>query len=407
MAIHKLTDLKIKAKIREIQDATFSPLAKTALLGDGDGLYLSVSKTGTTSWLFRYMDHGKARAVGLGGYPATTLSKAREKAQALRDARSGGIDPMAFKEAAVEEQRQRTAEVKTFKVCAKDYIDTKQTAWKNEKHEQQWRNTLEQYAYPVIGQLPINRINTDHIVKILKPVWSSKAETASRLRGRIEKILDWAKVHGLRQGENPARFKGHLEHLLPKQRAGAQKHHASLPYQQLPAFVKKLQDQSGMSRFALEFTILCAARTGETLGMTWSEVNLAKKIWIIPADRMKAGVEHRVHLCSRVVDILKEVKPFSGEKYVFISGKEDKPMSQMSMAMLLRRMHYSDITVHGMRTSMRVWSGECTDYPFEVCEQALAHKVGNAVSQAYLRTDYFDRRISLINDWASFCLSEV
>lgn len=406
MAIHKLTDLKIRAKIREIQDAAFSPQAKNALLGDGEGLYLSIAKTGTTSWLFRYMDQGKAKTLGLGGYPATTLSKAREKAQNMRDARSDGVDPALLKAAADKEKQSRAAEVKTFKVCAKEYIDAQQPSWKNEKHEQQWRNTLEQYAYPIVGDSPISGIGTDQVIKILKPIWVKKAETASRIRGRMEKILDWAKVHGMRQGENPARFKGHLEHLLPKRRGGTQKHHASLPYEKLPAFMKSLQTQSGMSRYALEFTILCAARTGEVLGMPWSELNLTKKIWIIPAERMKAGVEHRVPLGHRALEILKTVRPFSGEKYVFISGKEDKAMSQMSMAMLLRRMDYPEITVHGMRSTFRDWAGECTEYSFEVCEQALAHKIGNAVTQAYLRTDYYQRRAELLDDWASFCLAE-
>lgn len=406
MAIHKLNDIKIRAKLRETQDAVFSPSSKNALLGDGDGLYLSITKSATASWLYRYMDQGKAKTVGLGGYPATTLSKAREKAQSMRDARSSGIDPLAFKAGKVKEQQLRIAEIKTFETCSKEYISAQKSSWKNAKHEQQWRNTLAQYAYPVIGHLPINSIETSQIVRILKPIWSTKAETSGRIRGRIEKILDWAKVHSLRQGENPARFKGHLEHLLPKRRGGAKKHHASLPYEQLPSFLKKLQDQSGMSRFALEFTILCAARTGETLGLIWSELHLTKKIWIIPAERMKAGVEHRVPLGDRAIEILKTIRPFSSKTYVFISGKEDKPMSQMSMAMLLRRMDYPEITVHGMRSTFRDWAGERTDYSFEVCEQALAHRLPDAVAAAYLRSDFFDKRVNLMKDWAQFCLSD-
>lgn len=406
MAIHKLTDLKIRSKIKDVQDTIFSPDSKNALLGDGQGLYLSITKSATSSWLYRYMDHGKAKTVGLGGYPATTLSKAREKAQSIRDARSSGVDPAAFKAEQVKEQQLRIAEVKTFETCSKEYIEAQQPSWKSDKHEQQWRNSLANYAYPFIGNTPINSIDTDHIVRILKPIWSTKAETSGRIRGRIEKILDWAKVHNLRQGENPARFKGHLEHLLPKRKSGTQKHHASLPYEQLPLFMKKLQEQSGMSRFALEFTILCAARTGETLGLVWSELHLTKKIWIIPAERMKAGVEHRVPLGDRALQILKTIRPYAGKTYVFISGKEDKPMSQMSMAMLLRRMDYLDITVHGMRSTFREWAGECTEYSFEVCEQALAHRLPDAVAAAYLRSDFFDKRVNLMKDWATLCLSE-
>lgn len=406
MAIHKLTDLKIKAKIRESLDLSFSPKAKNALVGDGEGLYLGISKSGTASWLFRYMDHGKAKTVGLGGYPATSLQKAREKAQSMRDARTGGIDPVLAKKEGVREQKLQLAKAKTFEACALEFIEFSRPSWKNVKHGQQWTNTLTQYAFPVIGQNSISDIHAEEIVRILAPIWQTKKETATRLRGRIESVIDWATVHGWRKGDNPARFKGHMEYLLPKVRSGAQSHHASLPYEKLPAFMKDLQLQSGMARYALEFLILCGSRTGEIVGAKWSEFDLTKNVWAIPADRMKADVEHRVPLGKRALEILKIIRPFSGKNFVFITGKNDAAMSTMAMAMLLRRMDVTDVTVHGMRSTFRNWAGERTDYPFQVCEQALAHRLPDAVAIAYLRSDFFDKRVSLMKDWAEFSTSE-
>ena len=406
MAIHKLTDQKVKAKIREIQDLQFSPNAKNALVGDGQGLYLGITKSGTASWLFRYMDHGKAKTVGLGGYPSTTLQKAREKAQTMRDARTGGVDPVKAKKEVVREQKLQLAKAKTFEKCAREFIEFSRPAWKSVKHGQQWTNTLQQYAFPVIGKNSINDIHTDEIVRILSPIWLTKKETASRLRGRIESILDWAEVQGWRTGSNPARFKGHMEYLLPKVRAGAQKHHASLPYGELPTFMKALREQSGMAQYALEFLILCASRTGEVIGATWSEFDLKKGIWTIPAERMKASVEHRVPLSKRAVEILTIIRPFSGKKFVFKTGLKDAAMSTMAMTMLLRRMDLKNVTVHGMRSTFRNWAGEQTTYPFQVCEQALAHRLPDAVAAAYLRSDFFINRVNLMNDWAKYALSE-
>jgi integrase len=406
MAIRKLTDLKIKAKIREIEDLQFSPQAKNALVGDGEGLYLGISKSGTASWLFRYMDHGNAKSVGLGGYPSTSLQIAREKAQTLRDARTGGVDPVQAKKAVIREQKLQLAKAKTFETCALDFIEFSLPSLKNVKHGQQWTNTLTQYAFPVIGKNGISDIHADDIVRILSPIWQTKKETASRLRGRIESILDWATVNGWRKGDNPARFKGHMEYLLPKVRAGAQSHHPSLPYEKMPAFLKGLRSQSGMAQYALEFLILCASRTGEIVGAKWEEFDLAKGIWTIPAARMKADLEHRVPLGTRALQILTIIRPFSGKNFVFITGKKDTAMSTMAMAMLLRRMEMTDITVHGMRSTFRNWAGECTSYPFQVCEQALAHRLPDAVAAAYLRSDFFVNRVNLMNDWAKFALSE-
>ena len=406
MAIHKLTDLKIKAKIREIENLQFSPQAKNALIGDGQGLYLGISKNATASWLFRYMDDGKAKSVGLGGYPATPLVQAREKAQALRDARTMGKDPVLAKKEAVREQRLELSKGRTFEACALEYIKTNRKSWKNAKHAQQWTNTLTQYAFTVIGKDPISHIQADDIVRILKPIWEKKHETATRLRGRIESILDWATVSGWRTGDNPARFKGHMEYLLPKVRSGAKSHHASLPYEKLPDFMLTLQSQSGMARYALEMAILCCSRTGEIVGATWDEFDLAKAIWTIPKERMKASVEHRVPLGKRALRILEVIKPFSGKKFVFKTGKKDAAMSSMGMAMCLRRLDVKGVTVHGMRSTFRNWAGEKTNYSFQVCEQALAHSLPDAVAAAYLRSDFFVNRVNLMQDWETFARSK-
>lgn len=405
MAIHKLTDLKIKAKLREVQDLQYSTNAKNALIGDGEGLYLGISKSGTASWLFRYMDHGKAKSVGLGGYPSTSLQIARDKAQTMRDARTGGVDPAQAKKETILEQKLQQAEAKTFETCALEFIEFSRPSWKSIKHGQQWTNSLTRYAFPVIGKKGIGDIHADDIVRILTPIWRKKQETASRVRGRIESVLDWATVKGWRKGDNPARFKGHMEYLLPKVRAGAQRHHASLPYEKMPAFIKALRAHSGMAQYALEFLILCASRTGEVVGAKWEEFDLQKGIWTIPAARMKADVEHRVPLGVRALHILSVIRPFSGKKFVFITGKKDVAMSTMAMAMLLRRMNMKDVTVHGMRSTFRNWAGEKTTYPFHVCEQALAHRLPDAVAAAYLRSDFFVNRVNLMKDWETFALS--
>jgi len=404
MAIHKLTDLKIKARLKEAYDRSFTPDAKNALLGDGQGLYLSIAKNATASWLFRYMDDGKAKATGLGGYPAVSLQKARELAQGLRDARASGTDPQRAKREQETQRRLEQSRAKTFQDCAEDYLALTETAWKNVKHRQQWRNTLAQYAYPVIGRIPVSDVTTDDVLRILKPIWSKKAETAGRLRGRLECILDWATAHGRRTGDNPARLKGHLEYMLPRLRKEVE-HHAAMPYADLPQFFVALDAQSGMARYALEFLILCASRTGEVIGAIWPEIDLDKALWTIPAKRMKAGVEHRVPLSPRAVEILRLVKPFANGVYVFPGGKKDMPLSNMAMMMLMRRMDLTEYTVHGHRSAFRDWAGETTDHPPHVCEHALAHRLQDAVVAAYLRSDFFERRRTLMADWATYCLS--
>jgi integrase len=402
MALNKLTDLKLESIVAKARKAAGTPNAKSALVGDGSGLYLSIVKAGSASWLFRYMVAGKAHTIGLGGYPKVSLKFARAKAQEVRDSLAQGIDPSLAKKEVARQQKIAMAKAKTFDVCAAEYIELQRPMWANEKHAQQWTNTIATYASPLIGKLPIAHIETDDVLSVLKPIWTSKPDTASRLRGRIESILGWATVHGWRSGQNPARFKDHLEHLLPKRQASAQKHHASMPYADVPAFMQKLQSESGMARYALEFLILCASRTGEVIAAKWSEIDTSKRLWTIGAGRMKAKVEHRVPLSGRAVDILKTVKPFSQGEYVFAGRRHDKPLSNMAMAELLKRIGVTDITVHGFRSSFRVWAGEQTNYPFHVAEQALAHSLPDAVQAAYLRSDFFEHRVGLMRDWAAF-----
>lgn len=402
MALNKLTDLKLESIVSKARKAAQTPSAKSALVGDGSGLYLSITKAGSASWLFRYMVAGKAHTVGLGGYPKVSLKIARVKAQEVRDSLANGIDPALAKKEAARQQKIAKSKAKTFDTCVVEYIELQRPSWNNAKHAQQWTNTLTTYASPVVGKMPIGHIDTDDVLKILKPIWTTKPETASRLRGRIESVLGWATVHGWRTGLNPARFKDHLEHLLPKRLSTVQKHHAAMPYAEIPAFIKRLETQDGMARHALEFLILCASRTGEVTGAVWSEFDFEKRLWTIPATRMKAKVEHRIPLSDRALEILRTIKPFSTGEYVFNSDKRDKPMSSMTMNMLLRRMEVSGITVHGFRSSFRDWVGEKTDYPFHVAEQALAHSLPNAVQVAYLRSDFVEKRTEMMRDWASF-----
>jgi integrase len=402
MALNKLTDLKLESIVAKARKAAGTPNAKSALVGDGAGLYLSIVKAGSASWLFRYMVAGKAHTIGLGGYPKVSLKFARAKAQEVRDSLAQGIDPSLAKKEVARQQKIAAAKAKTFDACAAEYIELQRPMWANEKHAQQWTNTIATYASPLIGKLPIAHIETDDVLNVLKPIWTSKPDTASRLRGRIESVLGWATVHGWRSGQNPARFKDHLEHLLPKRQASAQKHHASMPYAEVPAFMQKLQNESGMARYALEFLILCASRTGEVIAAKWSEIDASKRVWTIGASRMKAKVEHRVALSDRALEVLKTVKPFSQGEYVFVGRRHDKPLSNMAMAELLKRMGVTGITVHGFRSSFRVWAGEQTSYPFHVAEQALAHSLPDAVQAAYLRSDFFEHRVGLMRDWATF-----
>lgn len=383
-----------------------------AVLHDGGGLYLRIAPTGAKSWVFRFQIAGKRRDMGLGPYPDVTLARAREKASAHRAQSREGADPIAAKRA--ERQAQLLAEAKgrTFREVAEEYIARNEAGWRNAKHRQQWRNTLATYVYPVIGNLPVAAVDTGLVVQVLDPIWATKPETAGRVRGRIEAVLDTATVRGYREGPNPAQWRGNLAHVLPaRSKVRRVEHHAALPFGELPEFVAALGARPGMAARALEFLIYTAARTGEALGATWGEIDIGAKVWTIPAARMKAGREHRVPLSAAALDVLDRVRPLA----LLTDGKPDPaapvfpgprralPMSNMTMLMLLRRMGRQDLTAHGFRSSFSDWAAERTAYPREVVEMALAHAVENKVEAAYRRGDLFEKRRQLMEAWERFC----
>jgi integrase len=396
---------------------------KPGMHPDGGGLYLQVTANGA-SWVYRFMLNGRAREMGLGPLSLFGLKDARAKALDARRLRHSGTDPIEARKAERLAGRLLEAKTITFRECADAYIKAHRAGWRNAKHASQWEATLATYAAPIIGTLPVQAIDTSLVTKVLEQVvqtgsdrssrsactlWGAKSETASRLRGRIEAILDWAKVRGYRDGENPARWRGHLDKLLPaKAKVRKVKHHAALPYDKLPAFMDALGDVEGIAARALEFAILTAARTGEVIGSRWSEVKWPEKIWTIPADRMKAAKEHRVPLPARALEILSDMKGLCAngqekiEDFIFPGAKTGKSLSNMAMDMLLRRMN-SDVTVHGFRSTFRDWASERTDFPNEVIEMALAHTISSKVEAAYRRSDLYDKRRKLMEAWASYC----
>lgn len=395
---------------KKLSNALTSLAVKSARPGrhaDGGGLHLLVKETGARSWVYRFMLKGKARDVGLGaasGLEAISLATARDKASALRLKVKSGVDPLAERdqdaaEALAAAQTAMIAGI-TFRAVADAHIAANEGSWRNAKHRQQWSNTLATYAYPVLGELPVAEIDTPHILQILEPIWKAKPETASRIRGRIETILDAAKARGYRKGENPARWRGHIAQILPARSRLTRGHHKAMPYETVPAFVSALRTRGAMAALALEFCIITAARTGEVLYAKWSEVDFDKAAWTIPAARMKAGKEHRVPLSPRAIEILETTKPL-GKDWLF-PADGGGALSTMAMTMLIRRME-RDATVHGFRSAFRDWAAECTGYAHEVCEMALAHVIANKAEAAYRRGDLFDKRRRLMADWATFC----
>jgi integrase len=375
------------------------------MYADGGGLYLQVTEGGA-SWIYRYMLNKRARAMGLGPFPLYSLAEARALAQDARRLRHQGIDPIEARRAARAQTRFDAAKAMTFQQCADRYIAAHRAGWRNGKHAAQWEATLATYAGPIIGRLPVQAIDTALVMKVIESLWATKPETASRLRGRIERILDWAKVRGYRAGENPARWRGHLDHLLPaRSKVRKVEHYAALPYAELAGFLVALRKQQGIVARALEFTILTTARSGETRGARWSEFNLSDKTWAVPGERMKASREHRVPLSTRALAILEEMQAHrAGEDgFVFLGGKQGKPLSDMAFSMLLRRMGRGDLTAHGFRSTFRDWAAEQTNYPNHVVEQALAHVIGSKVEQAYRRSDLFEKRRRLMQQWGAFC----
>lgn len=374
---------------------------------DGEGLRLVVRANGTKSWVLRFQLEGKRREMGLGGFPAVSLKDARKSAHDKRQLLAMGIDPLAHRDeqalAKRREAQQKLARSATFKALAMEYIETHRAGWKSAKHGQQWENTLNSYAYPFIGNLPAEEITTEHILQVLKPIWETKTESASRIRNRIEMVLDAAKARGLREGENPARWRGHLDKLLPpRSKVQTVVHHPALPWTHMPEFMKILMLREDLSSRAIALTILTACRTSEVLGATWTEVDLIKKVWKIPATRMKAGKEHRVPLSSTACELIRALKRVDGRHYLFPGAKAGSHLSNTSMLMALRRLKRSDLTVHGFRSTFRDWAAESTHYPREVCEQALAHTRKDKAEAAYFRGDLFEKRRAMMDDWARY-----
>jgi integrase len=393
--------------IERLSAVAVSKLAKRkGVFCDGGGLYLHSHPPAQCSWLFRYRVGGKTRWMGLGAYPAISLGQARELASTARTLKTLGSDPIQQRDA--DRTAARLADIKsvTFQECAEKYIKSHRAGWRNATHALQWESTLRAYAYPHLGSLPVQAIDTPLVLKVLEPIWSAKPETASRLRGRIENILSWAKVRGYRDDENPARWKGHLDHLLPaKSKVRRVRHHAAMAYADISAFMATLREQDGTSARALEFLILTAARTSEVTGLRWSELDLNKRVWTVPGERMKAGNQHRVPLCSRALAILDAMKSRQTdvEGYVFPGSKPQKPLSNMVFLMLLRRMNRVQLTAHGFRATFKTWATERTNFPREVVEAALAHVAGDKLEAAYQRGDIFDKRLRLMTAWADYC----
>jgi integrase len=374
---------------------------------DGKGLYLPVSTSGAKSWIFRYMFRSAAREMGLGSLSTLGLADARAKRDEYRRAlKIDRKDPLEARKAQEAQEALAQAKSITFKEAAEQYIASHRAGWKNPKHAAQWPSTLTTYAYPLLGSVSVQSVDTGLVCNVLEPIWRTKPETANRLRGRIEVVLDWAKSRGLRDGDNPARWRGHLEFQFPaRSKVRAIEHHAALPYAELPDFMKKLREQDGVAARALEFTILTAARTGETIGAALGEFNMAEKLWTVPGSRMKARKEHRVPLSARAFAILKgaAAAEASTDAFVFPGRKQGKAISNMAMLKLLERMGRTDLTVHGFRSAFRDWAAERTSFPSEVAEMALAHAVGDKVEAAYRRGDLFEKRRRLMTEWATFC----
>ncbi len=383
-----------------------SRATKRGLIGDGGGLYLKITPTSTKSWVFRYRVGKKLRYHGLGSADTLSLAEAREKALACRKMRLEGIDPIEAKKQQRIAARLEAAKSISFEDCARKYIAAHKAGWSNPKHAWQWESTLSNYAFPEIGDLPVASVDREAVLKILEPIWKTKTETASRLRGRIEAILDWAKVWGYREGENPARWKGNLSYALPaKSKIAKVEHLPALPYAEIGTFWQALSKQTGTAANALRLTILTAARTGEVLGAEWPEFDLEQAVWTIPADRMKAGKEHRVPLSPEAVVVLEEAHKQRTGDIVFPGMKQGRPLSNMAMLKVLERMGRDNLTVHGFRSTFRDWAAERSEAPREVAEAALAHTLADKVEAAYRRSDLFEKRRALMDEWAQFCTS--
>lgn len=390
--------------INKLTPLAVTKLAVPGYYGDGAGLWLQVSKTSSKSWVFRFTLAGRSREMGLGPVHTVTLSEARAKAKECRRLLLEGQDPLAARQATSLAASLARARLMTFDQCATAYIEAHRCGWKNAKHAGQWQSTLSTYASPVIGALPVADVDTALVLKALAPIWQDKTETAARLRGRIESVLDWATVSGHRQGDNPARWRGHLDKLLPAPAKVAKvEHHAALPWCDIGAFMAALRAREGIAARAVEFAILTACRSGEVRLATWGEIDLDAGLWVIPATRMKAQREHRVPLSTAVLSLLSTMPRTDG--LIFPGAVTGRPLSDMSLTAVLRRMDRGDITVHGFRSTFRDWCSEsvANAFPREVCEHALAHSLPDKVEAAYRRGDLIEKRALLMQAWADYC----
>jgi integrase len=407
---------------RAVETAT-----KPGLYPDGAGLYLRVGRSGAKSWCLRYMLAGKAREMGLGGASKIGLADARKRATAQRLLLVDKVDPLARREAETRAQKIEAAQAMTFEEAARGYVKAHEPSWRNAKHRQQWANTLATYVFPVFGTVPVGDVDVAMVMKVIEPLWATKPETAGRVRGRIESVLDWAKARGFREGENPARWRGHLSNLLPaRSKVHKVKHHPALPYNEIGTFIADLRSRQGMAARALELLILCTARTGDIIGndrddkppLKWPHIDLKERLWTIPST--KTDTEHRVPLPQAAVRLLSDMKALELGEIVFPGIKDGQPLSNMAMLNLIGRMNgdqakrgqpryldprqdNTDVTPHGFRSTFRDWAAERTNFPTEVVEMALAHAIDDKVEAAYRRGHLFDKRRRLMDAWAEFC----
>lgn len=383
-------------------------LSKPGRYADGLGLYLQITDAGVKSWILRYQRDGRERWLGLGPVHTFSLAEARERARAARQQIADGIDPIEARKADRRERALAAAKTMTFKEAAEAFYALHEKKWRNRKHREEFLSSLRRYAYDHIGKVAVADIDTGLVLKCIEPTWGIKTETTNRVRGRIERILDWASVRGHRSGENPARWKGHLENVLPaRSQVQRTQHYPALPFADLPSFMVDLRKREGIAARALEFTILTAARTGEVIGARWDEIDLEQATWTVPGERMKSGKEHRVPLSDALLKLLAALPREEGNPHVFIStSSRNAPLSNMSMSMLLRRMKCTDIVVHGFRSTFRDWAAERTAYANHVVEMALAHSISNSVERAYRRGDLFTKRRRLMDDWSEYSASD-
>ena len=371
-------------------------------VGGVAGLHLYIKSSLQRSWVLRVLVGGLRKDIGLGGFPDVTLAGAKDAARRARDQILLGVDPVEQRKQARALLMAEHATAKTFSQCTTAFIDAKGDEWRNPKHRQQWENTLKTYADPFIGDLLVRDISLAHVLEVLEPIWKTKTETATRVRGRVEAVLDWATVRGYRTGDNPARWKGHLEQMLPKpSKVSKVVHHVAVPVDGVAEFVAAVRKVDGMGARALEFAILTACRSGEVRGALWSEINLDEKLWVIPGERMKAKAEHRVPLSKQAMKLLASMPRMEGSDVIFHNTK-GRPLSDMTLSAVMRRMEV-DAVPHGFRSTFRDWAAERTNFPRELAEMALAHTIENKVEAAYRRGDLLPKRMQMMEAWATFC----